>query len=562
MSFARYWIESTILNQKRGQKEVGPMILHRLRDKFTESLTSGWRLLMKEKQPLVWVLAVLIGLLVSYAVLAFRILIGTIQYLWSGAHTKEMIEMAGQLPWYLILLMPAFGGLIVGCLLHFVLPHKRPEGVADVIEARAMKNAQMPFLSGLGMALVSAVSLGFGASAGREGPAVHLGATLASSVGRFMSFPPATARTILGCGVAAAVSASFNAPLAGMVFALEVVLAHYALTAFIPIAIASVVATAVTRLHLGDFPAFIIPEYAIATFWEIPAFAILGLTCGLVAISFQSSVSFADWTARRVTCPLWLRPVIGGLMIGAMAIFYPQILGVGYEATDAALKQSLPLTLLLTLLIAKTAATAITLASRFGGGVFSPSLYLGAMAGGAFGVIVATISPDMASSQSLYAILGMGAVSAAVLGAPISTILIVFELTGGYQMTIALILCVSMSSGMMALFHSKSFFHWQLSLRGIFLNHGPHQHVAAHIKISEFMKPDTNFSKKDLAENPMLTERDSLEKALRTFDQTACDKLPVYDSKKRSKIIGSASLIHAQSAYNKALIELSIEQHK
>ena len=249
-----------------------------------------------------------------------------------------------------------------------------------------------------------------------------------------MRLAPSQGRTLLGCGVAAAVAASFNAPIAGVFFALEVVLGHYALRAFAPIVMASVVGTLVTRAHYGNFPAFIIPEYAIVSFWEFPAFILLGAVCALAAIIFTRSVFFVeDRMVKHVPLPRWSHPVVGGLLVGVIAIQFPHVLGVGYEATDAALREQLSLSLMLALIVFKTAATAISLGSGFGGGVFTPSLFIGAMTGSAFGIVASMAFPELAASHGLYAIVGMGAVAGAVLGAPISTFLIVFELVADYE---------------------------------------------------------------------------------------------------------------------------------
>ena len=537
----------------------------RIRQYLEDYCAPNLRILWTSRQPVAWLLAIAIGIAVAYAIIAFRLLIGLIQFTWLGTAAEEVTTAASSISPWIILLAPATGGLVVGLLLHFVSPLRRAEGVADVIEARATQGALIPYRRGLSAVMISAVSLGSGASAGREGPAVHIGASLASWVAQFFDLPGASRRVLFGCGVAAAVSASFNAPIAGALFALEVVLGHFAVSAFIPIAIASVGATVITRIHLGDFPAFVIPEYQITSYLEFPAFALLGLTCGVVAICFQFSVIIADWTARRIVCPLWLRPVIGGLMVGAIGMFYPHVLGVGYEATDMALKQQLPLLLLLTLLIAKTAATAITFASRFGGGVFSPSLYLGAMTGGAFGLIAASVFPEMASSHGLYAIIGMGAVSAAILGAPISTTLIVFELTGGYEVTIALLLAISMSEGMMQSVHGRSFFHWQLGLRGLFLNEGPHRQLVRSLRVRDFMTPledDETVTLEPDDTAPILTPDDTLETALRALTSVGRPRIPVVDPLKVDRVVGWADHVKALDVFNTAMIEANVEEHR
>ncbi|MGI9381961.1 MAG: chloride channel protein [Methyloligellaceae bacterium] len=537
-----------------------------LRHLFVDRLVPNFRNFLGERQPLVWLLALFIGTGAAYLAILFRWIIGFAQLPWLGTTSERVYEAAAGLPWWVLLLAPAAGGLVVGLLIQYVVPGRRAYGVADVIEARALLGCRIPARTGVASALVSAISLGAGASAGREGPVVHLGATLASVLEEFFKLPHSARRTLLACGVAAAVSASFNAPIAGVLFAHEVILAHYALRAFVPIVIASVAATVIARVHLGDFPAFIIPEFQITSYWEFPAFALLGLTCATVAILFEFGIVAADRVARSIEVPLWTRPVIGGLMVGAIAIFFPQVLGVGYDATDAALNQQFSLGLLFALLVAKTAATAITLASRFGGGVFSPSLYLGAMTGGAFGFIAAAAFPEIASSDGLYAIVGMGAVAAAVLGAPISTTVIVFELTGGYEMTIALLLAVSISNGLTQAVHGQSFFHWQLSTRGLFLQEGAHKHIVRSLRVCDFMKhcevgdvPDPIDPE---SETPWLTPEDTVEAALRAFDVSGQTRIAVVDADEPSRVVAWADHLAALNAFNAALIEAHEEEHR
>ena len=523
------------------------------------------RVFFDERQPLVWLLALIIGIFVAYFALLFRLLIGVLQLPWLGTMTERVWTAAAETSLFIILLAPAFGGLIVGILLQWVLPNRRALGVADVIEARAIKGCKIPVGAGLGSALVSAVSLGFGASTGREGPVVHLGATIASYLEDQFTLPKSARRTLLACGVAAAVSASFNAPIAGVLFAHEVILTHYAISAFVPIVIASVAGTVIVRIHLGSFPAFIVPDYSITSFWEFPAFALLGLTCAAVAVLFQLSLITTDRVAHNISMPIWVRPVIGGLMIGIIAVFFPQILGVGYDTTDAALNQQLTLELLLALLVVKTAATSISLASRFGGGIFSPTLFLGAMAGGAFGLIAAKAFPEIASSEGLYAMIGMGAVAAAVLGAPFSTTVMVFELTGGYEITIALLLAVSISTGFSQAILGQSFFLWQLSMRGLFLKDGQHKQIVRSIHVRDFF---TELTPSEVEQELHTANRentlklsDTLELTLRKFDSTGDHRLPVVESEDESRLIGWADHWAALEAMNKALIEVHVEEH-
>lgn len=542
-----------------------PEVLRRLPSILTAWISPNTTAFMSSREPHLWLLALCTGVAVSIAAILFREAIGLTQFTWLGVTLEVMATAAAAKPWYVVMLVPAAGGLLVGILLSTILRTRRTGGVADVIEARAQGGRNIELREGAGSALISALSLGFGASAGREGPIVHLGATIATSVGERFQLPAWGKRTLLGCGVASAVSASFNAPIAGVLFAHEVILGHYSKRSFIPIVISSVMGTIVTRFWFGDDAAFAIPNYQITSYLELPAFALLGLTCGIVAVLFQFSLIATDYVARHVDIPLWSRPVVGGLMIGSIGVFLPQVLGVGYEATDQALKNQLPLFLLLTLIVAKTAATSITLASRFGGGVFSPSLYIGAMTGGAFGMIAASTFPELASSEGLYAILGMGAVASAVIGAPISTLVIVFELTGGYALSIALLLTVSIAVGINQAVHGRSFFQYQLELRGMRVKDGPHRYMARNTHVASFMTPLSEGEEETIdteSEQPTLFPDTTLETALQTFDQGGYARLPVVETRNPSNVIGYATQTAALRLYNKALVDMSVEEHR
>jgi len=536
----------------------------RLLQFFSDRFIANVNDFFAERQLLVWLMALVIGVAAAYAAILFRLAIRAFQLPWLGTMDKATTDAAMLLPWWVILLAPATGGLIVGFILLRFQRGRRPHNVADVIEAAAIGKCRISARDGFLSALISALSLGTGASAGREGPVVHLGATIASQLEQRFDLSPGAQRTLLGCGVSAAVAASFNAPIAGVLFAHEVILRHYALRAFVPITISSVVATIIARVHLGNFPAFIVPEYQIVSLWEFPAFALLGLTSAAVAIAFQFAIIGADRAATAAPIPVWLKPAIGGLCVGAIALSFPQVLGVGYDTTDAALNSQLTLLVMLALLVAKTAATAVTLGFRMGGGVFSPSLYLGAMTGGAFGLVAESVFPALASGEGLYAILGMGAVAAAVLGAPISTTLIVFELTGGYQMTIALLLTVSIANGLTQAVHGVSYFHWLLNNRGLFLHEGPHQHIVHSVRVRDMMTPledDEDAEDAKPGDGPYLQPAHTLRHALRMFDDTGREWLPVVDAQ-TDELIGWVRHFDAIDSYNKALVAAHVEEHR
>lgn len=552
---------STIIGMVR--ESVHNALLERFQHNFNEFLV--------DRQPLTWLLGLVIGVAVGYIALAFRFLIGVFQLPWLGTMSERVASAAATTPWWIVVLAPTIGGLIVGYSLHKFMPGQRPHAVADVIEARALRDCKIDPRIGLLSALLSALSLGAGASAGREGPVVHLGATIASWLEHRFQLSPANRRTLLASGVGAAVAASFNAPIAGVLFAHEVILGHYAMRAFVPIVIASVTGGVISRLHLGNFPAFTIPDYQITTLLEVPAFALLGVTCAAVAIMFQFAIMATERLVWHFEMPLWLRTALGGLAVGIIALAFPQVLGVGYETTDQALYRNLPFWLLVALIIAKTAATAISLAVRFAGGIFSPTLYLGAVTGAAFGVLATSTFPEIGASHGLYALLGMGAVAAAVLGAPISTTLICFELTGGYELALALLLTVSICVGLTQALLGQSYFHWQLAKRGLFLQEGPHKSIMRRLIVANFMtdpKPETGDRTDEPmristgTDEPWLLASDTLERALRTFDRTGRARIAVVAESDHTRIVGWADRMLALNAFNKALIDAHVEQNK
>ncbi|MEM9223567.1 MAG: chloride channel protein, partial [Pseudomonadota bacterium] len=532
------------------------------RQAYVRSLENVQRFL-HSREPSLWLVALLIGGAIGAAAVAFRRGIDAFQWLWLGVTTERIIAFVSAQPWWVVLAAPTAGGLVVGLMNQFVLTGKRPAGVADVIEASARGGAGLTLRQGLWSALATAISLGSGASAGREGPVIHLGGTLSSALTRVMKLPPKAGRVVLACGVASAISASFNAPIAGVLFAHEVVLRHYAVSAFVPIVIASAAGTLAGRYFIGDVAAFQIPSYAIGSYWEMPAFALLGVVAAGVAILFQFALIGFDQSARAIIMPPWLRPVIGGLVVGCIGIFVPEILGVGYEATDIALHGGFAFGTMVLLLFVKILATAITLASRFGGGIFTPALYLGAMTGGAFGVVAALGFPDMASDRGLYAILGMGAVAGALLGAPVSTTVIVFELTGGYALSIALLLTVSIATGLHLVVHGRSYFHYQLETRGVVLADGPHRFFLKTVPVASFMAAaEGGGGLTDAQQGRTIRSADTLETALRMFNETGADVLVVVDPKDRNSVVGSVSHVQALRTYNRRLVETSEEEHR
>ena len=455
-----------------------------------ELITRAWLGFCRNDQVVLFVLAAIIGMAAGYGAIGFRLLVAGQQYLLFGNSMDRIFTSAVSLPWWHLILVPTLGGLAIGLFTRFVLPGRLPQGVADVMASSALKSGRMSLREGLAAALVSASSIGCGASVGREGPIVHLGATFASAIAQRLHLSPSLARTLLGCGVAAAIASAFNAPIAGVFFALEVVIGHYGISAFSPVVISSVIGTVITRIHIGETAAFTLAPQQIASFWELPAFIILGLVCALAAVALLKGIELVQAAHERLGVARWLRPAMAGMVVGLIAIEYPEVLGIGYEATDTTLRGGYGLTLLILLAFAKGAATVICLGSGFGGGIFSPSLVLGALVGSAFGLVAAGFFPSLGSLTSVYALLAMAAVAACTLGAPISTIIMVFELTADYGITFALMVTVAIASLVFHQLHWHSFFSWQLLRRGIDLYARHDQRVLANRTVAEVMRKE------------------------------------------------------------------------
>jgi CIC family chloride channel protein len=446
------------------------------------------RRIIENDQLLLVLIALALGALGAFGVIAFRGLITLIQMIALGFDSPHVLEFARQMPWWRILLAPTLGGLAIGLFVKYVVPGGRSQGVPDVMEAAALRGGRLSLRSTLTGAIANAASIGVGGSVGREGAVIHLGATFASWVGQRMRLPPAMIRTALGCGVASAVATSFNAPIAGVFFALEVVIGTYAISTFAPLVVASVVGTMISRLYYGDFPSFILPQYQIVSSWEFFAFALLGLVCAVVSVGFMVSANTVQTIVERLGIRKWLRPMFGGALLGLIALAFPHVLGVGYDSIDKALFGGIPMWLMLALIVAKMAATAICIGTGFGGGDFSASLFLGAMTGGSFGLVAAQVFPDLASSHGAYALVGMGAVAGPVLGAPITTILIIFEMTGDYAMTVAVMIAVVLSALVVNETLGRSMYVWKLEHRGINLK-GPRElSILGSIPIADLMR--------------------------------------------------------------------------
>ncbi len=434
-----------------------------------------------------FLLSAVTGLLVGTSTVALIESIALLQNLFFGVSAEDdPNDFVSNFTGWTALVIPVLGGIVISVLLR-MMPGQRFHGIADVMEASALRAGKMDVRSSVTAAIATTLSLGSGAPLGREGPAVHIGASLTSWLAETLNLDRTRSLTLLGCAAAAAVTASFNTPIAGVIFALEVIVGYYALRVFAPVVIAAMGAVIIRHSVYGNRPEFSLPDYQIGSLWELPAFALLGFIAAFVVQGFiyLVIVSRASW--NKTKAPVWIRPAIAGVMISVLAMYFPLALGVGYEGTSLALNESLPLALLFGLLFAKVLGGALALGSGYPGGVFSPSLFIGAMLGGVFWFVMQMVIPVPLSSQGVYSVVGMAAIASAMLGAPISTLLIVFELTIDYDLVIAVMLAAAMASTFMQLMPHSSFFRWQLSDRGINLNTGRDQGLLRTRTIDEFV---------------------------------------------------------------------------
>lgn len=556
-----------------------PSFIRQLVAQGGEAAQRAWYLLRHRgpSQFQFWLIALAIGIGAGIAALLFRKGIAALQSTLYGTEDIDNLHsFAETLPWGWIVAIPVAGGLVVGLILHHFTPDGRVRSVADVIEGAAIHDGRVETREGVASAFASLVTLSTGGSSGREGPVVHMAGVIATWVSNKINANGITGRDLLGCAVAAAVSASFNAPIAGALFALEVVLRHFALHAFAPIVIASVAGTVITRLAFGDVTEFTLPDSSALEFYvELPAFLLLGLICGLVATLLMRAIFVAERIGNHLQLglrvPRWLRPSVSGLFLGLLATQFPHIIGVGYETTSAALTGQLVLHEAVVFAVIKAVAVAITFGGRMGGGVFSPSLIVGALTGLAFGLIATSLAPAVSGSATLYALAGMGAVAAAVLGAPISTTLIVFEMTGDWQTGLAVMVAVSLSTALSSRLVDRSFFLTQLEERNLHLAAGPQTYLLAMFRVTGVMRaPDAPGAPPEAAcwelieAGTYLDAGATLEEAMPVFERTGADFIPIVRLAGKNEapdLLGALYQVDALKAYNRALAATAAEEH-
>ena len=386
--------------------------------------------------------------------------------------------------------VPAAGGLAVG-VLHRYMPDRRPHGPPDVIRAAHLQDGRMPARAGFLSALTSAISLGSGASVGQYGPLAHLGATLGSFVARIDRNSRWMGTAGVGCGAAAAIATAFNAPIAGIVFAHEVILRHYSLRTFAPITVAATIGYVVANIVFERPPLFRVEAVSVNAAPEFLGFVLIGVVGAFVAVLYMRAILYAGRLARTLPIADWSKPMLAGAALGLAAIWLPDILGIGKETLRfAVIDGAFAPEELAILLVAKIAATALCIGFGFAGGVFSPALLIGILFGALAGVCAELLFGGLRSDIAIYAICGMVAVTSAVIGAPLTAILIVFELTRNYDLATAAMVSVVFSNLVSYRIFGRSLFDVQLRAGGFDLASGREKAILDLRPVAGYLSQD------------------------------------------------------------------------
>lgn len=418
-------------------------------------------------------LSVLVGAGAGVGAVLFRWLIKTFTKALSGhadyaglGHVANP-HFPGLGRWF-VLFAPVVAGLLYGPLVHFFAREARGHGVPEVMFAVARKGGRIAPQVAAVKALASALCIGGGGSVGREGPIVQIGSALGSTLGRVVRVSEERMRLLVACGAAGGISATFNAPLAGVFFAMELILRDFNGQAFGMVVLASVTASVIGRAALGNQPFLHLPAFTVDHLWQYLLFALLGLIAGGVGVGFTRVLYWiedaCDWAWRG---PEWLRPAVGGLLLGALLLVLPEMYGVGYPVLDNGIAGKYAVGFLVLLLVGKMVATSLTIGIGGSGGVFAPSLFIGAMLGAAYGEVVTHAAPGVSGPAGAYALIGMGAVFAGSARAPITAVVILFELTGEYSIILPLMTAIVLATGISHLISTDTIYTLKLRRRGV-----------------------------------------------------------------------------------------------
>lgn len=473
------------------------------------------------------VLALVVGAGAGVGAVVFRDLIAGFTWLFSGhldysEAGRAPNPLVPQLGMWFVVLAPVVGGLIYGVLIDRFAREARGHGVPEVMLAVAERGARIRPQVAVVKALASALCIGSGGSVGREGPIVQIGSALGSTLGQLVRLPESRLRLLVACGAAGGISATFNAPIAGVFFGLELILRDFEVESFGVVVLASVVADVIGHAAFGARPFLTIPPFELTSLWEYALYAGLGLLAAAAGLIFVRVLyGTEDVLDRLWKGPEWLRPAVGGILLGFLLLGLPQMYGVGYPVLERAVRGGYVAWLPAVLLAGKILATSLTIGIGGSGGVFAPSLFMGAMLGTAYGDLMNQLLPGITGPAGAYGLVGMGAVFAAAAQAPITAVIIIFELTGDYQIILPLMFAIVLAGGISRLLTRDTIYTLKLRRRGIDVRRGRAANLMEVLTVADAMRPLPRALPHDLA----------LAQVIARFTDEGWDALPVVDER-------------------------------
>ena len=443
---------------------------------------------------IIMITALVVGIGAGFGAVAFRWLITTVQTL---AYDKLGGFMQG-VSHLDLLLIPALGGAIYGPLIYHFAREAKGHGVPEVMAAVALHGGRIRPRVVVVKSLASAICIGTGGSVGREGPIAQIGSALGSTVGQVLHLSDERVRNLVACGAAGGIAATFNAPIAGAIFALEVILGRLEVTCFGAVVISSVTATVVAQVFQEAVPAFAVAQYALVSPWELILYTLLGILAAAGAVGFTRLLYAVEDLWDKVNLPEYTKPVLGGLILGAIGLLtfkangFPRVFGVGYNSIGDVLSGRLAFEVVLGLFFLKMLATVLTLGAGGSGGIFAPSLFMGAMMGSVFGQIAHHLFPAVTASAGAYAMVGMAAFFSGAAHAPVTAILILFEMTDDYRIILPLMLATVVSTLVSRTLSRESIYTLKLTRRGIHIEQGHDTDIMKSVSVREAMSTDVD----------------------------------------------------------------------
>lgn len=501
-------------------------------------------------------LSIVVGAFAGLGAVAFRWLIRGFQWLFF----KEGAEAFSFMGDYYVIILPVIGGLLIGPLIYFLAREVRGEGPPEVIKSVVVGGGRIrPRVAAI-KTVASSICIGGGGSVGREGPIVQIGSAVGSAIGQWLRLPEEWLKVLILCGAAGGIAATFNAPVGGVFFALEVLSRRVTTRRLFNVMISAIAAEYVAWLFLGPHPSFTVQEYTLGSYWEIPQYVLLGILAGLLAVGFVKFFFKTEDFFSAIRMPSYVKPALGGIAVGVMGFYYSGIFGVGYGGgygpggeffssgpVDAMLAGQIVLSTLIALLFLKMIATSVTLGSGGSGGVFAPSLFIGAALGGVFAMVMGKFFPNVISTPGAYSLVGMGAFFAAVVRGPITAIVLLVEMTRDIQLLLPLMTAVVAAAITARAFTKDSIYTFRLKRSGVDIHEEEVVPLMRNITVGEAMTRDF----------PVVSYRMAVSELLTKLAETGHHGFPVVDDDGR--LFGVVTLADVEAHGGKNISNVKVE---